>query len=83
ISRELIAHGLPCDTPLALIENGTTTAQQTHIGTLQALPEALIAGRIKSPALLIVGSVVSLHEKLAWFKGAQTPASARHNDLHS
>ncbi|MBP5980171.1 MAG: uroporphyrinogen-III C-methyltransferase [Halomonas sp.] len=83
ISRELIAHGLPGDTPLALIEQGTSIAQQTHVGTLQALPEEFIAGRIQSPALLIVGSVVSLHEKLTWFKGAQTPEPARHNDLHS
>ena len=83
ISRELIAHGLPHDTPLALIEKGTTIAQQTHIGTLQSLPAALIAERIQSPALLIVGSVVSLHEKLAWFKGAQATEAARHNDLHS
>lgn len=83
ISRELIAHGLPRDTPLALIEKGTTIAQQAHIGTLQSLPTALIAGCIQSPALLIVGSVVSLHEKLAWFKGAQPTVSARHNDLHS
>ncbi|RUR40728.1 uroporphyrinogen-III C-methyltransferase [Vreelandella populi] len=74
ICRKLIAYGLAPDTPLAIIEQGTTGAQQTHVGTLSSLPDALIAGQIQSPALLIVGRVVALHSRLTWFEGAHPPA---------
>ncbi|RUR30750.1 uroporphyrinogen-III C-methyltransferase [Vreelandella nanhaiensis] len=81
ISRELMAYGLASDTPLAVIEQGTTRAQQTHVGTLSSLPDALSTGQIKSPALLIVGRVVSLHSRLAWFEGTQPTALNTQNDL--
>ena len=68
ICQELIAHGLNPATPLALIEQGTTQQQRTHIGTLQHLPDGFLAGDIKPPTLLIIGSVVSLHRTLSWFE---------------
>ncbi|WP_083007880.1 uroporphyrinogen-III C-methyltransferase [Halomonas sp. GT] len=64
----LIDHGLAPSTPLALVEQGTTKHQRTHIGCLQLLPEAFQQGEIKPPALLIIGSVVELHAKLSWFE---------------
>ncbi|MBZ5488264.1 uroporphyrinogen-III C-methyltransferase [Halomonas aquamarina] len=82
ISDKLKAHGLACDTPLAVIEQGTTTAQQTHLGTLACLPDALTAGQVQSPALVIVGGVVSLHSRLSWFEGRQPSEPDRENDLH-
>ncbi|KKN92219.1 hypothetical protein LCGC14_0210320 [marine sediment metagenome] len=75
ISRALIANGLLAETPLALIEQGTTRQQQTHIGTLSRLPDAFLAGAIKPPTLLVVGSVVSLHSTLAWFDTSHGQAS--------
>ncbi|MGE6606925.1 uroporphyrinogen-III C-methyltransferase [Halomonas sp. NPDC076908] len=75
ISRALIANGLLAETPLALIEQGTTRQQQTHIGTLSRLPDAFLAGEIKPPTLLVVGSVVSLHSTLAWFDTLNGQAS--------
>ncbi|SFH16502.1 uroporphyrinogen-III C-methyltransferase [Modicisalibacter xianhensis] len=68
IRRELQNHGLPGDTPLALIEQGTTARQRVHIGTLAELPASLTHGLIQPPTLIIIGSVVSLHERLAWFE---------------
>ncbi|CAM3615110.1 MULTISPECIES: uroporphyrinogen-III C-methyltransferase [Halomonas] len=83
ISQALIEHGLPPETPLALIEQGTTRQQRTHVGTLSSLPDAFLAGDIKPPTLLIVGSVVSLHTTLAWFDVLEGQASGFHEGKHS
>jgi uroporphyrin-III C-methyltransferase len=61
ISRELIAHGLPGNTPAAAIHAGTTSQQVTLTDCLDRLPATVKQSQLKSPALIIVGSVVSLH----------------------
>ena len=68
ICKELIAHGKSPETPAALIEKGTTAQQEVHIATLESLPEYVLQHEIHAPTLLIIGGVVSLHKKLAWFK---------------
>ncbi|MCR6652323.1 MAG: siroheme synthase CysG [Cellvibrionaceae bacterium] len=67
ICRELIAHGKDPATPAALIEQGTTPRQQVHIATLADLPARVAEREVHAPTLLIIGGVVSLHEKLRWF----------------
>ncbi len=67
ICRQLIRHGLPSAWPIALIEKGTQLDQRVLTATLATMPARVAAENIESPALLIVGSVVSLHDKLAWF----------------
>ncbi len=74
ICEGLMAHGLSESTPLALIEQGTTQRQRTHVGSLNTLPEGFYNGDIKPPTLLIVGSVVSLHQTLSWFEADQGTA---------
>lgn len=74
ICQALMDHGLTPSTPLALIEQGTTQHQCTHIGCLQQLPEAFYQGEVTSPTLLIIGSVVSLHSSLSWFELAAADA---------
>lgn len=71
IRHGLIAHGLAPDTPLALIEQGTTARQRVHCGTLEALPTSLDRDRIRPPTLIIIGGVVGLHASLAWFDAGQ------------
>ncbi|HFE37945.1 MAG TPA: uroporphyrinogen-III C-methyltransferase [Gammaproteobacteria bacterium] len=68
ICKKLIEHGMKKETPIALVEKGTTPDQQIHIGTLLSLPESLRQLKVKPPTLIIVGDVVNLHKKLAWFK---------------
>lgn len=68
IRRQLIAHGLAPETPLALIEQGTTARQRVHRGTLAWMPDSL-GGLLRPPTLIIVGGVVALHDRLAWFDG--------------
>ena len=68
ICRQMITHGLPADHPAAIIENGTTPRQRVVTADLATLPEKVEAAGIASPALIIVGTVVRLQEKLAWFR---------------
>ena len=67
ICREMIRHGLKDTTPAALIQQGTTLNQRVIAATLDSLPGAVGAANVRAPTLLVVGSVVTLHDKLAWF----------------
>ena len=64
ICERLIAHGLPPATPAAVVHAATTPQQATVTARLGTLPTAVRAAGIKAPALIIIGSVVSLHEIL-------------------
>jgi uroporphyrin-III C-methyltransferase len=68
ICRQMINHGLPSLTPAAVIRNGTLPTQKTLLATLGTLPQRIAESGIKPPALIVVGSVVGLHEKLNWFE---------------
>ncbi|MBS4717466.1 uroporphyrinogen-III C-methyltransferase [Aeromonas dhakensis] len=71
IREQLLAHGKGGDTPVALIERGTQPSQRVIRGTLDQLPELALG--VESPALIMVGSVVTLADTLAWFgQGAAT-----------
>jgi uroporphyrin-III C-methyltransferase/precorrin-2 dehydrogenase/sirohydrochlorin ferrochelatase len=67
LSRELIAHGLSPDTPVALVQQGTTQDQRVYIESLASLPDLSASGVLRPPTIIIVGEVVSLHDKLNWF----------------
>jgi uroporphyrin-III C-methyltransferase/precorrin-2 dehydrogenase/sirohydrochlorin ferrochelatase len=67
ISEGFLGHGADPATPAAIIENGTRAGQRVITGTLESLPGKAVAAGIKSPALLIIGSVVELRDKLSWF----------------
>lgn len=71
ICAQLIAHGRSGATPAALVQQGTTQNQRVFTGTLATLPELVAAHEVHAPTLVIVGEVVNLREKLAWFEGAQ------------
>jgi len=75
ICASLIAHGSPKDLPIALVQQGTTEHQRVITGTLATLPSQVAGEHIKAPTLIIIGTVVSLHSKLEWFKTTQDPAS--------
>ena len=70
ICRELVAAGKLASTPAAMIEKGTTPRQRVVVGDLETLPERVRAAELQAPTLLIIGQVVQLHERLAWFPGA-------------
>lgn len=64
ISAQLQAHGLPGDTPAAIVERATLPDQRTVVGTLARLPEIARAHDVRTPALIIIGTVVSLQSTL-------------------
>jgi len=66
ICEQLIAHGLSADTAIALIERGTTPTQKNHIATLGSIVETVSNEEVHAPTLIIIGSVVALHDQLQW-----------------
>lgn len=68
ISQKLIAAGMPADTPAALVRWGTTAEHRSLVSVLGALPEEAERQGFSAPCLIVVGSVVSLHDKLNWFE---------------
>lgn len=71
LCQQLITHGLTPDTPAAIVQQGTTSSQRVVVGTLESLPGLASDAQLKPPTLIIVGKVVSLQGKLAWFKPDQ------------
>jgi uroporphyrin-III C-methyltransferase/precorrin-2 dehydrogenase/sirohydrochlorin ferrochelatase len=75
LCRQLIAYGLSFKTPAAIVQQGTTHKQRVLTGTLETLPEMTASAHLVPPTLVIVGEVVKLHRKLAWFE----PGSNAHS----
>jgi len=71
ICAKLIEHGLPDATPAAIVQQGTTPNQRVITGTLATLPAIAQLEAPKPPSLIIVGGVVTLRAKLAWFNLSQ------------
>ncbi|HTX21365.1 MAG TPA: uroporphyrinogen-III C-methyltransferase [Candidatus Aquilonibacter sp.] len=67
-TKSLIAHGLPPETPAAVIEQGTLGKQKSVAGTLATIAKLAAEKKISPPALTILGDVVKLREKLNWFE---------------
>ena len=68
IVAQLIAHGKASSTPIALIRWGTRPEQQVVSGTLENIVDEVNRIGLKSPAVIIVGEVVRLRDKLKWFE---------------
>lgn len=68
ITRQLVQHGMPADTPIALVRWGTTPHQITVSGTLETIVEQVEAAGLKAPAIIVVGKVVNLRNSLSWFE---------------
>lgn len=66
IIAQVLLAGRPPETPVALIEQGTCPAQRIVIGTLADI--AIKASHIQPPAIIVVGQVVGLAERLQWYR---------------
>lgn len=71
ICEALMAHGCPPDHPIAIVQQGTTRNQKVLTGTLSDMPRKVSQANIQPPTLIIVGTVVTLREKLSWFQNQQ------------
>jgi uroporphyrinogen III methyltransferase/synthase len=68
IVHQLVLHGKSPKTPVALVQWGTTSRQRTVSGTLETIVACVTAAKLSSPAIIVVGEVVTLREKLKWFE---------------
>lgn len=68
ICENLIHHGKPSFTPVILIQWGTYGRQQTLQGTLADISAKVAKKKFSNPAIILVGNVISLREKISWFE---------------
>ncbi len=68
ITRTLVGHGRAADTPVAVIRAGTTREQATVTGTLADIAARVRVAGLEPPAVIVIGEVVRLRGRLAWFE---------------
>lgn len=68
LANGFIEKGVPDTTPVAVIDNGTRADQKIVRGTLADIFQLASSANLTGPSLVIVGTVVSLGDKLSWFK---------------
>ncbi len=68
IVENLVKNGRAPDTPVAIVRWGTTSNQETVVGSLSNIIDLVKERKIAPPAIIIVGDVISLREKLNWFE---------------
>ncbi|MCX8115033.1 MAG: hypothetical protein N3D71_08185, partial [Burkholderiaceae bacterium] len=76
LCEQLIAHGLPADMPAAVVQQATLPQQRVVVAPLGELARKVEEAGLHPPTLVIVGDVVKLRDKLAWFEGASDRGSA-------
>lgn len=77
LCQGLMDHGKPGDTPVAIVSQGTSPDQRVLTGRLDDIVERQREAQLPAPAIVILGEVVELQSKLAWFgqtEGAQADA---------
>ena len=67
ICNKLLKVGMPAETPAALVEKGTRSDQRVFVSDISALTELVRDAGAQAPTLIIVGSVVQLHNQLNWW----------------
>ncbi len=68
IVQNLTDQGVPRSRPVAVISKATTPEQRTIRGTLHDIEELVTAASLATPALIVVGEVVQLHDVINWFE---------------
>ena len=74
IVARLVAAGRDPETPAAVVSRGTLPDQQVVGSALGGIAEAAATAAVPGPALLVIGDVVRLSERIAWFGGDPAPA---------
>ena len=77
LTRAFIDKGASPSLPAALIDNGTRPNQRVIIGTLDSVADKAAKAGVKGPAILIIGSVVRLREKLDWYVPEEQAGNAK------
>jgi siroheme synthase len=56
------------NTPVAVIQDGTTSKQKMITGTISNIAQKVKQSKIKPPSIIIIGKVVSLSKTIGWRK---------------
>ena len=81
IADDLVASGRSADTPCAVIRWGTYETQQTVTGTLSTIAADAAGFGMRPPAVIVIGEVVKLRERLKWFENVSSAYSMEDLDL--
>ena len=81
LMEEFVAHGADPKMPAAIIDNGTRPNQRVVTGTIESLAEQAVKARLHGPAIIIIGTVVTLRGKLMHGQGDGAPSSAKSPQL--
>jgi uroporphyrinogen III methyltransferase/synthase len=73
IAERLVACGRPASDPAAVVERGTLPGQRVLVGTLGTIASLAESAAVRAPALVVVGAVVELGDRLAWFASDRWP----------
>jgi len=79
LTRELIARGGDADLPAAVVDSATRAEQRVVVGTLGTLAAKARQAELSGPAIIIIGTVVTLRDKLDWRPEARPRAAADGN----
>ncbi len=82
-AEQLIENGLAAETPVAIIENGTTDQQRVLRGTLATIADDALKVQIRAPAIIIVGATAGLGKELEWFSTAPESSGPDSNQIAS
>jgi len=84
LTGDFIEQGADPELPVAVVDNGTRRNQRVVIGNLSTIADKVAEAKLQGPAVTIVGTVVTLHEKLSWYmpkKQSQQEAKASRDAL--
>jgi uroporphyrinogen III methyltransferase/synthase len=70
IAERLVTNGLAATTPVAVVSEGTRPTQRTVLGTLASIAGDVKRAGVGAPAVIVVGEVAALRERLRWFDTA-------------
>jgi uroporphyrin-III C-methyltransferase/precorrin-2 dehydrogenase/sirohydrochlorin ferrochelatase len=79
LTRDFIEKGAAPSMPVALIDNGTRSSQRVLSGTLETIAEKAVKAGVMGPAIVIIGTVVQLREKLHWYAPVGQAQDAKPN----
>ena len=77
LTAAFLAHGVDPDMPVAVVEKGTRPGQRVVTGTISDIAEKVRNAEFTGPAMIIIGTVVTLREKLSWYLPEENAGDVR------
>lgn len=68
IIENLLKYGKDENTKVAVVMRGTSSKQRKVVGTIKDIEKKVQEAKLESPCIIVMGEVVSLHDKLNWYE---------------